>query len=371
MDIDSYLEQASPDEVVSKLAALAASNDDNSVGELCQFLSLQHSYIGESGLAVSRLACRALLQKGAIGIEALSNSAVQSSFEEAPGKYADVLVILETLWYVAHGQLPPYGLNKNLELAPPLDNQPPSESILAAQHALQEIVEESQLNDDLLTKLVMFLVTGAMNLALVEDSETGGSRANSFLRSVIFEVFTEPAIKITRRLVTRFEILINEPHEEEVYQQFLRQHPVFIDPLASQVIPKQKLGVEHFTDFVVRRLDNEYIVVEIERPHDPLFTGKNDFTARFTHAYGQVIDFQEWVDAHGEYARSLMPGISSPRGMLLIGSRKGLTAEQAVKLRRFNINSRSVEVFTYDDLLAKAKDLYNNIHTHAKPIDKP
>ena len=46
---------------------------------------------------------------------------------------------------------------------------------------------------------------------------------------------------------------------------FLKTNPVFLDPLANVVIPKQQLANEMTTDFVIRRLDNEYIVVEIEK----------------------------------------------------------------------------------------------------------
>ena len=42
--------------------------------------------------------------------------------------------------------------------------------------------------------------------------------------------------------------------------------PVLIDPLAAKVIDRQRLGLELTTDFVVRRLDNEYLLVEIEKP---------------------------------------------------------------------------------------------------------
>lgn len=59
--------------------------------------------------------------------------------------------------------------------------------------------------------------------------------------------------------------------------------------------------------YVVRRLDNEYILVEIEKPQNRIFTESADFMAEFTHVFGQVIDFQEWVDTHAEYARHLMP----------------------------------------------------------------
>jgi hypothetical protein len=90
-------------------------------------------------------------------------------------------------------------------------------------------------------------------------------------------------------------------------------------------------------------------------------TRANDFTAEFTHAFGQVLDFQQWVDSHGEYARHLMPGISSPRGLLIMGRRYDLTEENRLKLRRFSANCISIDVLTFDDLLGNASSLYESI----------
>lgn len=61
-----------------------------------------------------------------------------------------------------------------------------------------------------------------------------------------------------------FEHLVQENLLEQPYQQYLTEHSVIIDPLAAQVIDRQRLGLELTTDFVVRRLDNEYVLVEIE-----------------------------------------------------------------------------------------------------------
>jgi hypothetical protein len=74
-----------------------------------------------------------------------------------------------------------------------------------------------------------------------------------------------------------------------------------------------------------------------------------------------VLLLQEEQRTHGEYARSLTPGIFSPKGVLIIGMRNELFAEQIAKLKRLNMNSRSITVLTYDDLIRKAKDLYQNI----------
>ena len=361
MENELFSEDASAEQIVNTIADLASSQEESALADLRKLLRFDLRFSGNELVAVSRLATRALLQKGKLGVEILSGAVLGIPIGE---NRIDVPAILEGLWHAAHGQLPPKGIQLNVDLVSPLDQPPSVDSREAAKQALQEIVEESQLNGDLFQKLLMFLYQAIFSLISFEDevSPDKEKAATDLMRSIVFEVFTEPAIKITSRLIVAFEILISENYSEEVYQRFLTQNPVFIDPLASEVIPKQKLGLEHVTAFVIRRLDDEYILVEIEKPQDTIFTGTNDFTARFTHAYGQVLGFQEWVDAHGEYARSLMPGIFSPKGVLIIGMRNELSAEQTAKLKRLNINSRSIEVLTYDDLIKKAKDLYENIH---------
>lgn len=361
MESEVFSEEASIEEVVKKLADLASSQEESALADLRKLLTVNMHFSGTDFVVVSRLATRALLQKGKPGVEILSSSVLSGPIGE---NRLDVPAILEGLWHAAHGQLPPKGIQLKVDLVPPLDRPPSVDTVEAAEQALQEIVEESQLNGDLFQKLIAFLFQAILSSLSFEDevSPDRDVALTELTRSIVFEVFTEPAIKITSRLISAFQTLISENHSEEIYQRFLTKNPVFIDPLASEVLAKQKLGLEHVTDFVIGRLDDEYILVEIEKPQDAIFTGADDFTAKFTHAYGQVLGFQEWIDAHGEYARSRMPGISSPKGVLIIGMRDELSAEQIAKLKRLNINSRSITVFTYDDLIRKAKDLYQNIH---------
>jgi hypothetical protein len=115
------------------------------------------------------------------------------------------------------------------------------------------------------------------------------------------------------------------------------------------------------TDFVLRRYDDKYFLVEIEKPQDRLFTLTNEFTANFTHAFGQVLDFQQWVDSNAAYARVHMPDISSPRGLLVIGRRADMTEENKVKLHRFSINCSAIDIVTFDDLFSNATNLYEAI----------
>lgn len=297
---------------------------------------------------VPRYLCRAILYFGTDGLEAIATSILKTD------SYIYAKSMLETLWYVSEGLEPPYtmvpGAVEALE-CPRLTE----EIINKARSLFAEFVLEAHTNDEAFIALINFVDSISKDQMLFTDADAQPNARR------IFQVLTESSIKISVSLIDEFSDLINQNLREEEYQRYLALHPVFLDPLANSVIPKQALGLEHITDFVVKRLDNEFILVEIERPQDSIFTKSNDFSARFTHAYGQILDFLEWIESHGEYARSLMPGIFSPKGLLIIGSRKKLTVQQVAKLRRLNLNSRNIEVLTFDDLITKAENLHSNI----------
>jgi cytidylate kinase len=350
MDINTFLDNESAEALAKKIADLALSDEDSAIDLLRTFLT------GVDGRNydkhdIPRVACRGLLQKGVAGVQALV-----LTIQEAPGMIYPAAII-ESLWHAAQGHHPPTFMLGSIPLLPPLNNPLPPNIVAAAREALHNLIAESQINEALFDKLLHFLYQNNSYIGL--NSKSG---ADAFRLSV-FEIFADSSIRITKRLIDEFERLVNSELPEKVYQKFLAANPVFIDPLADEVIDQQRLGLEYKTDFVVRRLDNEYILVEIEKPQDNIFTGKNDFTAEFTHAFGQVIDFQEWVDSNSDYARRHMPGISSPRGLLVMGTRKNLLPEQVAKLKRYSINSQAIRILTYDDLIERAKILYENIHT--------
>jgi len=177
-----------------------------------------------------------------------------------------------------------------------------------------------------------------------------------------FEAVQRTTIVVGRELLHTFRDLVGADEREEIYQQFLTQNPVLLDPLARRVIPKHALGTEHVTDFVIWKVTGEYLVVEIEKPQDPIFTRGDDFSYQFTHAFSQVLDFQEWLERHPEYAARNLPGVVSPFGLLVIGRRTSLSPTQARKLARFNTNSQRVRVACFDDLVDEAEKLHENVY---------
>jgi hypothetical protein len=323
---------------------LARRGDDDALNELRRHLRVRDDGTYEKHI-VPILTARALLRWGPQGVAELV-----AALPEAPGTiYPNA--IIETIWFAAKGQLAMdmHGVaERSPDLTVPLDE----ETSAAAARALRDVFAESRLNNELFVRLLDFVHKLWMRTAVDDDLVASEARL----------LFAEATIKLTPTLLDRFRELIDQELREEEYQVFLRDNPVLLDPLAAETVPKQRLGIEHVTDFALRRVDGRWTLVEIEKPQDNLFTAGNDFTSKFTHAFGQVLDFQRWVEDHGEYARALMPGVASPAGLLVMGRRDSLISDNAGKLRRFVANSRRIEVVTFDDVLAASESLYRNLY---------
>lgn len=177
----------------------------------------------------------------------------------------------------------------------------------------------------------------------------------------IFRIISESSIRLSSSLINEYKELIYTLNDEEKYQKFFSSNPVFLHPLGRNVYDKQQLGSELITDFVIQTLDSDYYLVEIEKPQDKIFTKSNDFTANFTHALGQVIDFLDWIESNIAYAGKKLPNISSPKGLLIIGTNKDLTPLRKRKLKRFSEALHNINILTYEDILDNARALYSNM----------
>ncbi len=125
---------------------------------------------------------------------------------------------------------------------------------------------------------------------------------------------------------------------------------------------KHELGNDFITDFVVRRINNEYVLVEIENSTDKLFRQDGSFTSDLMKAVAQVRDFQAWISDNIAYAQTKLPGFRHPSGMVIIGRRSGLSVEMVKRLDEENFSRRGhIKIITYDDLLEQAKAVYRNI----------
>lgn len=180
---------------------------------------------------------------------------------------------------------------------------------------------------------------------------------------LVLHAIAKGTLAITDQLCAELTNLITQDLPERRYQDFFQQHPALLDPLASSVVPLQNFGEMWRTDFVIRRLDNQYIFVEIEKPQDTAFTAYPQPSVALSHALAQVLNWFVWVEDNISYAQSHgFPAIHSPGGVVVIGRNQNLSSEQRRLLAALNdLVGPRVTIRTFDDVLANARNVLHNL----------
>jgi hypothetical protein len=188
--------------------------------------------------------------------------------------------------------------------------------------------------------------------------------------AVVEDGVPENAADILERTCAEFlQLLETAGDKEETLHQWLnkKEHWIFLDARAKDVKSKVKLGKKD-TDFIVRRADDTYVLVEIERANLPIFKeSDSEPTWQFHHACTQVKDWQRFVKDNVHMVRDELglAGIFDPRGMVIMGRRKDIRHDDAVVRWRDMKNTHELELYNYDDIhdnvVALAKSLRNLI----------
>lgn len=223
-----------------------------------------------------------------------------------------------------------------------------------AESALTSIVHAFLSDPEQRHKLVGILMSSEMT----KRRDTGPSGIDIVLKAI-----SRGTLRISEPICEELERLIAEDKPENEYQKFFEKNPALIDPLASSIIDRQYLGAEWKTDFVIRRLDDEYIFVEIEKPQDQPCTGYPHPSGSLSHAIGQILNWFVWVEDNIAYAQSHgFPGIHVPKGVVVIGRKTGMNTAQLRLLKSFNDNLHPrISIMTYDDVLLNARNILHNL----------
>lgn len=295
-------------------------------------------------IMIFETAANAAANAGCLGLDFLGKTVATASWTNQRR------IALQALWSVAQGSMPRVSNRDDPQVTvKPVDSS-------YARSKLSDVIVDS-LNNRKIMDAVLFVASHEEAWA----PQTTESFTDFFVKTV-----AESTISLTKRSIGELSDLVTAQAAEKEYQNFLTANPVFLDPLAAEIIPLAPLGLEYKTDFVIRRHDGSYLVVEIEKPQDRIFTMANDFTAEFTHATGQVLDFQHWVSSNIAYAQTKFPGIYQPQGLLVMGMRSGLSKRSLSKLQQWQANSRYQDFMTYDDLLDRASLLLRSL----RPVEE-
>lgn len=163
-------------------------------------------------------------------------------------------------------------------------------------------------------------------------------------------------------------LLESHPKDEAAIHAWLAKpaHHLFLDPDHLEVMNKVDLH-NYVTDFVIKRSDGTYVLVELEAPSKPIFKKHplaGDTTAEFNHARNQVANWKQYIREHLHHVREIqgLKGIYEPLGMIVIG-RSG-DFEHELSQRRWadmKANTERMVYLTYDELVTRIRTLAQNL----------
>ena len=162
--------------------------------------------------------------------------------------------------------------------------------------------------------------------------------------------------------LTRYEELITTAsNDEPSFQRFFEDTPQVLDPMAVSIWARPDLLGAKEPDFVLRRADDTYLVIEIETPAKPLVTLSKQVSAEVTHAVAQATDYRDFLLEHLDAARRQFPNFRDPDCLVVVGLERELTPEQSAVLARANSSYRVLRVVGFDWIGRRAKTITNNI----------
>ena len=172
--------------------------------------------------------------------------------------------------------------------------------------------------------------------------------------------------------VDAFLRVLNAAVDERPLQRFLEDNPsILVQPLAANhrgwVLPQKKLGDQFVADFLacgLTSLGHEWLAIELENPHAPLFTKAGNPSAELTHAIRQIHDWRDFLSNNLEMARRArqMKGLGlrdispEPLGLILIGRQAGIDRDTD-QLRRRLCKETRIEIRTYDYLVDACRNV--------------
>jgi len=302
-------------------------------------------------------AASALVVWGQTGIEALVEGAQRHP------TYKNISLCAQLLASLAAGNaLPPLSFVRERALAEKIERSRSAQSGLAefCRARLVDLVLSIESDED-----VAHRIAGA--ISNLSTSEIAAAAARE-----LFAALSARWLAVSKPVLERYEALIREaPNNEPAFQRFLTERPQLLDPMTVQVWPRPNLFGFRFPDFVVRRADDSYIVIEIESPSKPLATMAGQLSADVTHAEQQATDYRSYLMQHFADARVHFPRFEEPDCLIVIGLERILEERQKAALRDANRNRHRLRIVGFDWLADRARTVAANITRHHIEVVSP
>jgi hypothetical protein len=185
---------------------------------------------------------------------------------------------------------------------------------------------------------------------------------NPLLIDALFRAMAGRWLAISSPTLQAYDELVRDHSDDEPsFQAFLEKHPLILDPMAFDVYPQPRIHGAKEPDFLIRRTDDSFLVIEIETPAKSLITQTNKLSAEATYAVSQATDYADFLTERLPSIRQHIPSFRRPDCLVVIGIEGGLNGPQARALRVENESRHRVTIVGFDWLGRRAMSIRDSI----------
>lgn len=265
--------------------------------------------------------------------------------------HQNISVISTVLSYVAAGKIEnlPFKLNFN-----PIGFQDKIEKLktekikIKAQSALIDLMHNVETED----KFPASLITGLTKTMFTKEAQEQYFAA-LVMRWFHFSNYSTEKYK---------DLIYKENLSEEVYHKFLKENPFLLEAFHSKIWSKPRFGELFQPDFVIKNIDNNYTIIEIEKPSLQIITKNGNLSSQATHAKKQALEYREWAISNNAYAKERFSDIWRPSCLVIIGLESKLTESQKERLKQENEATQGIlKIVGFDWILNRAQATFENL----------
>jgi len=182
------------------------------------------------------------------------------------------------------------------------------------------------------------------------------------LAEELFGAFATRMLVVSRSVLDSYEHLIAEsPSDESQFQEFFERHPQLLDQLTLELWPRPDFHGVQEPDFLLRRSDGSYLIVELETPSKPLVTESDQTSAHVTHAVNQALNYRAFLMERFAEASAFFPEFQEPECLIIIGLERDLSDSQARILRLENNHRSRLRIVGFDWIGRRAESIVRNL----------
>jgi hypothetical protein len=191
---------------------------------------------------------------------------------------------------------------------------------------------------------------------------TNPEKSDKFLNDQFRRELNEILKKIPKHnesaLIEMSRLINDKSTKESDMKEFFTQYPWIIGFEYDKFEPQKKMSEKNIPDYLLRRVNGTYDVVEIKGPNDHIFN-KNSKKKRmnqiFIDGLIQIIRYIDYCDKHYDYiVTEKKQNIYKPEGILLIDT--NLSEEERNDLRMFTSFLHGIRIKTYDEVYDAAEN---------------